>query len=88
MSVKARRKVAAKFKVGICVRQDCTEPEERGCRGNCRKCFNQFKYAKSLIKSSSGRKRFDQEQVELGNVLASSRGRCRKRPNPYLKDAV
>lgn len=88
MAVQARRRVKRKVQKLICVRADCDQEAVTGCRGNCQAHFNHFRYAKSLLKSTREKMRFDDQQVAAGNILPSARGKCRKRPNPYLKDVV
>jgi len=85
MAVRTQRKVRRSLKETTCVRSDCRAKAARGRRGLCKRCFNQFDYARSLCRNARERRRFEEEQVKAGNVLASSRGRCRKSENPYLK---
>ena len=88
MSNATRKRVTARKKRAICVRPDCNLTAKRGCRGNCAGHYNQFDYAKRLLPTQQEKDDFDDEQVALGNILPSARGKCRKRPNPYLKDVV
>ncbi len=88
MAVQTRRRVKSKVKKAICVRADCDQEAATGCRGNCSLHFNQFRYAKSLLKSPREKTRFDDQQVAAGNIMPSARGKIRKQQNPYLKSVV
>ena len=85
MAVRAKRKVRKALETECCCRADCSEPAQPGSRGLCKQHKNQFDYAKKLCRTATAKRVFDDEQVKLGNVLASARGRCRKIPCPYLK---
>lgn len=85
MSKATRKRVSSRRKRAICVRKDCSLTAKKGCRGNCKQHYNQFDYAKRLLTTQQEKDDFDDEQVALGNILPSARGKCRKRPNPYLK---
>jgi hypothetical protein len=85
MSNATKRRVRSSKQKVQCVRVDCTDPSERGCRGCCKLHYNQFDYAKRMIEKQSDKELFDAQEVAAGNVLPSARGKCRKRANPYLK---
>lgn len=88
MSQTTKRKVKARRKKAICLADGCNEPSQTGCRGRCSHHYNQFEYARRKLPTQRQRDLFDATEVASGNILPSARGRCRKRPNPYLQDAV
>lgn len=84
MSKSTKNRVASCRKREVCVRPDCNLTAKKGCRGNCKEHYNQFDYARRLLATEQERQAFEDREVAAGNILPSARGRCRKRPNPYL----
>lgn len=85
MSNATKKRVRSSKKKALCVSAGCGEPAEVGCRGCCKLHYNQFEYARRKLPTQRERDLFDAREVVAGNILPSARGRCRKRPNPYLK---
>lgn len=85
MSKATKKRIRSSRKNAICVAEGCKAPSAPGCRGRCKHHYNQFEYARRKLPTQDERDLFDATEVAAGNVLPSARGKCRKRPNPYLK---
>lgn len=85
MTPAVKRRIAAKKKQGLCIRQGCTRKAASGRRGNCQQCFDYFSYAKSKVATARGRREFDAKEVAAGNLLKSRRGRRPAKDNPYAE---
>lgn len=84
MSNSTKKRVRTSKKKVVCVFDGCSDPAQHGCRGLCKLHYNQFDYAKRLLGTQREKEVFDATEVAKGNILPSARGKCRKRPNPYI----
>ena len=88
---KAKQSVKEKVVADACLQCKCAA--FHGHRGLCQYHYNQFidarnsdsrvVKAKTAKQEQDAKKKFDDEQVEAGRILASRRGKHPKTPNPF-----
>ncbi len=71
---------------GICVIDGCGKTVRR--RGLCETHANQFYHLLSSQPSAEARIKFEEEQIELGNVLPVGHQRRLRRDDPFTKSAA
>jgi hypothetical protein len=79
---KAKRAVRLKAGEQKCLQCDCAAAIGR--RGLCEYHYNQFDTEKRKRVTKAKREAFDSEQVKLGRIFGSRRGKPPRSPNPFV----
>lgn len=82
----SKRKKAVKAKVEItkCIQCECAA--KKGRRGLCQAHYDMFIDERLLRRTEKDRQRYDDKQVELGNILKARPGKRSEKSNPFKSE--